>query len=707
MNIKVLIFINIILIKVEISAQPQFNNYRTTNTGSNGLVCNWVNSIAQKSDGTIWLGTYWGVCSYNNSSWTDHTLEFGLDKFLITNSVTNYPELLTRTILLCIDTLDNVWIGPTSYNYLIKYDGQSYQAIAMPSGCNASNYLFCDSQNNIWIVPNNNGVYFYDGNQCIQYSVSEGFPNNMALSVFEDSFGNVWIGGYYFLCKFNGSGFDFYTCSHPIYDMIEDDQGHIWCACGNAVLKFDGSNFSSELSGAGFGIENIEIDNQGNILCGSVNLGIFIYNGSVWNNYISQIGTNVVLRSFKDNQGILWFGSNRGLIIYNNSVFSFISTEDGLSDNYISGIYCDYQNNIWFNTSRFVSKLSVTDWSTDLIVGYWSEEDGYSNHIFNSKIMSESNGNIWIIKDSFGKYDPSGFTFISSVNFNGGGIALSMSECAPDTLFFGTYQGLIKAEGTDYGNPSTFTICNQGTGLPSDCIFSQLKDHADILWLGTALGISYYDGTGFYYFSHDENLGDSIYDIVEDSDYNLWFASNHGVGEYDGNIWTYYHEQDGLSDNEVHELLYDSKGRMWFATGNGLSMLDTTGWTVYHESDGLVYDRTLCLEEDNDGNIWVGTYYGVSKLVFPEDTLNIKQPLINSDHFIFDILNNPTSGKFTIRTNRQPDVTIYNSTGTKIQARQIRTSNSKEFDLSGLSSGIYFVKGLYKENTIKKKIIKI
>jgi len=270
---------------------------------------------------------------------------------------------------------------------------------------------------------------------------------------------------------------------------------------------------------------------------------------------------------------------------------------------------------------------------------------------------------------------------------------------------FGGFNGLAKVNGTDYYSLSTFTIYHAGEGLPSDCIFSQLRDHTGILWLGTALGISYYNGVSFHEFTQ-QGLGDSIYDIVEDTAYNLWFASNHGVGKYSSGSWTYYYKSDGLSDNEVHEMLFDSKGRMWFATNNGLSMLDTIGWTVFHKTDGLVYDRTLCLEEDHSGNIWVGTNYGVTELVFPQDTtINIKPVVSGTKRFIFDILPNPSTGNFTIRTDQNPNVSIYNSTGSIVYTRQINSFGSSQFDLTKHQAGIYFVKARFGNYVVVKKLI--
>jgi hypothetical protein len=91
--------------------------------------------------------------------------------------------------------------------------------------------------------------------------------------------------------------------------------------------------------------------------------------------------------------------------------------------------------------------------------------------------------------------------------------------------------------------------------------------------------------------------------------------------------------------------------------------------------------------------------------VLPFDTTGIIEPLSsNSDLFVFP---NPTTGKFTIRTNRQPEVCIYNSIGGLIIKKQINSNTSKEFDLSGQPAGVYFFKAICRDKVDMKKLIRL
>lgn len=107
-----------------------------------------------------------------------------------------------------------------------------------------------------------------------------------------------------------------------------------------------------------------------------------------------------------------------------------------------------------------------------------------------------------------------------------------------------------------------------------------------------------------------------IRDIIEDSNGNLWFATNGGgVSKYDGKSFTHFTDKDGLSSLFVKCLLEDKNGNLWFGTWRGgVSKYDGKSFTHFTEKEGLLNNTVNCLLEDNSGNIWIGTDGGgVSK----------------------------------------------------------------------------------------------
>ena len=73
---------------------------------------------------------------------------------------------------------------------------------------------------------------------------------------------------------------------------------------------------------------------------------------------------------------------------------------------------------------------------------------------------------------------------------------------------------------------------------------------------------------------------------------------------------------EGLSQNTIFDIAQDKQGNMWFATYDGLNKYDGYDFTIYRhdESDphsiGSVIVRA-CIT-DTQGRIWVGTEEGLS-----------------------------------------------------------------------------------------------
>jgi streptogramin lyase len=70
--------------------------------------------------------------------------------------------------------------------------------------------------------------------------------------------------------------------------------------------------------------------------------------------------------------------------------------------------------------------------------------------------------------------------------------------------------------------------------------------------------------------------------------------------------------EDGLSNAFVWDILQDRQGFLWFATEDGLNRFDGYKFTIFrHQGSGTVSHNTIwALYEDQSGTLWVGTYGG-------------------------------------------------------------------------------------------------
>lgn len=76
--------------------------------------------------------------------------------------------------------------------------------------------------------------------------------------------------------------------------------------------------------------------------------------------------------------------------------------------------------------------------------------------------------------------------------------------------------------------------------------------------------------------------------------------------------------EDGLPSSEIYQIYQDKEGYMWFATPNGLCQYDGHSIRTYKSNlytpELLTNNVVYCVTEDNDSRIWIGTYSGLNVL---------------------------------------------------------------------------------------------
>ena len=73
---------------------------------------------------------------------------------------------------------------------------------------------------------------------------------------------------------------------------------------------------------------------------------------------------------------------------------------------------------------------------------------------------------------------------------------------------------------------------------------------------------------------------------------------------------SYYHyaSSDGLASSTVYQIIQDRDGFIWFATANGLSKFDGKQFTTYRTMDGLNSNSIISIAEGYKGEIYIGNF---------------------------------------------------------------------------------------------------
>nr|WP_319397627.1 two-component regulator propeller domain-containing protein [uncultured Carboxylicivirga sp.] len=174
-----------------------------------------------------------------------------------------------------------------------------------------------------------------------------------------------------------------------------------------------------------------------------------------------------------------------------------------------------------------------------------------------------------------------------------------------------------KDDGADI-DVDKWSVYTEEDGLVSENINTLCVDQSDVIWIGTNMGVTTYDGSNFYTYPNFM-ASPIITSIAMDPDNNIWVGSfGGGLAMLDGNKWVNYQYDENsancLASNYVLSISFDASGNIWVGTSDkGVSMWDGQKWTNYTINNGLVDNYVCAISIDKQGNKWFGTNSGISK----------------------------------------------------------------------------------------------
>jgi len=172
---------------------------------------------------------------------------------------------------------------------------------------------------------------------------------------------------------------------------------------------------------------------------------------------------------------------------------------------------------------------------------------------------------------------------------------MAISGDADGMLWFGTSRsGIYRYDGKRIVNltvedgllSNTVETIYRGTFVLKDGVHPFKTRTDEMLWFGTAEGVSRYDGIcfpldvnqrktnkRFFNITKEDGLADNyIVTINGTTDGKLWFGTEEGgVSVYDGSTWMSLDKRDGLPANDIRAIYEGEEGELWFGTNNGIS----------------------------------------------------------------------------------------------------------------------------------------
>ena len=542
-----------------------------------------LQTIVEGGEGKIWTGTQDGLGCYDKKS--KKMTYYGKGREYGNNLDSN------NIFSICQDRQGDIWVGTDAgLNQFDKKTKTVARRYAHDPGNPQSlspGTVFAileDHQGDLWIGTSS-GLNRFDRNQGTfrRYAHNPRNPNspanNSIQTLFEDKNGRLWIGH-----SFQGSGLTLFdkrtgTFQHYRHDPVDptsisgdsvmgimaDAAGIIWIANLNGMLdKVDPYSHK-------FAVYRYSPDNP------------------------NTIDDNLVNVTAEDSEGTIWFATNRGLNRYDRDTGRFTRYEsnpgnqESIPGLFVCGPYEDSEKNLWVVSSenflsRFDKKkgvvaktyqtvkfpLVVIEDNTDprlLWITSWGSglarfnKDTHENRIFThdpADPASISNNNLVDIYQ-----DKTGMIWLPTM---GGGLDLFDPRTGKKTVSY-------------KHNP------DDPKSIGSDTVSHIFEDSTGTFWAGTyGGGLNRFNRKDRSFERFDQRSGfptDSVTNILEDDNHNLWIGSKIGYIRF--NTVTrktrVYTTDDGLAGNEFQEagLCRSKDGTFWLAT--------ITGANSFHPDD--------------------------------------------------------------------------------------------------------------------------
>jgi ligand-binding sensor domain-containing protein/signal transduction histidine kinase len=573
-----------------------FKIFRNDPDDTGSIGSNFIHCLYEDKNGVLWVGTENGLYKYNAT-----TESFSL---LATNSIGHIRDIQ-------MDDKGNLWF--ISAFILIKYnEAKNKMEYYDPQQYFAATSV-CVSEGTVWASTISGHLQRYDPvtnsfKAFDMFAHSDRSVNTWIEKVYATTKGTVLIGTSIHGAKL----FDIASSSYQDILTYNPDKTAIFAR--NFIQTSDDECW--------IGTES----------------GVFIYNmktAALTNlrkkyNDPYSISDNAVYTFCKDKEGGIWAGTYFGGVNYYPRQYNYFeklfpkSGGNSLSGYVAREIHQDKYGHLWIGTED--AGLNKLDTATGVFEHF--QPTGTKGSISYSNIhgMLVDGDELWIGTFEHG---------LDVLNIKTGKIIRHYSEGpAPNALksnfiycIYQTNTGDIllgTTRGAYHYNRATddFSLLKE---FPVNWYSSLLKDEKGILWGGTyGNGVHFYNtrtkqGGNFRYDQKNKNSlsSDRVNSIFEDSDKQLWFATEGGLCKYNpaSNDFTRYTTKNGLPTNFILSLLEDGNKNLWISTSKGLVCLNSKSGVLktYTKDNGLLNDQFnfSSAYKDANGRMYFGSVKGL------------------------------------------------------------------------------------------------
>jgi signal transduction histidine kinase/ligand-binding sensor domain-containing protein len=519
------------------------------------------NSIAQSTDGYLWIGTQKGLLRFDGIGFTQAR-----------DARPDSPPL-DHVLGLSTDYGGGLWIRTPETTILHYADGALTPMRVNPAADPLVTAMAPGPIQSILFASRLNGVFAWQKGHFVTISSRASLPvTSPVLSILMTPHGDVWLG-----------------------------------TRESGLLRIQGSLIvpvTTHLPGLRVNCLLLGVDNE---LFVGTDRGMASWdgNGITTSGIPEALSRGPIYAMVRDRDGNVWVGTSRGILRLNSRGASSFGEAD--SGKAITALFEDREGDLWAAGADELTRIQESAFVMHRSsVVRRSGDDSGNEH--GGPVHADSRGNIWTGPRSGGLYSIRDGKFTEFVSAHLGRDEVYSIAGEGDDLWLGSKsRGLTHIDLS--GRPNGATSFKQADGLPSASVYSVHRNRDGTIWAGTlTAGASHLQGRRFTNYAASGGLAsNTVLSIEEDSDGAMWFATPSGLSCFARNRWKTYGTQDGLPSENVSTLFEDRSGILWLGTLRGVAFVRSGQVFIPQGLPPSLRDEIFGIAQDKLGDLWITT----------------------------------------------------------------------------------------------------
>src|SRR5271163_2111474 len=566
-----------------------------------------------------------------------------------------------------------LWIGTQAG--LMRFDGVRFVAWKPPGGnelpSTRINSLLGARDGSLWIGTTM-GLARWRNGQLTNYRD----PTGTIMSILEDRDGTVWIARANIsdtkgpLCKVTDTGLRCYGRDDGIalpyaVTLANDSFGDVWLAGGPVVSRWQPGSADTYVSA---GLDPAEIFNGVLALAGRPDGPLWVglvqpgKGGGLqqlvqgaWKPFVTPEfdgSTLEVTALLLDRDSSLWVGTlNQGIYRIRGNKVDRFGSSDGLSGDAVTGLFQDREGNIWIATSSGIDNLH------DLRVASFSTRQGLSSDQVDS-VLASRDGTVWIGNYNLDVLRSGKITSIQPRNGLPGREMTSLLEDRDGRLWVGTDEELSVYE------RGKFTKIHTRDGSPLGTVRAMAEDVDGSIWAATSghsaenrNRLLRIQGLGIREEISSPQLP-LANTLAADPHGGVWLGlATGGLARYRNGQMEFISLNRSPHDGPVHGLIVNSDASVLAATASGLVGWQNGRVQSLTVRNGLPCDLIYALISDRKATLWLYAACGLIAIPNAELQRWWKSPDATVNTRVFDVFDGaqPMSTPFRPNASQSPD----------------------------------------------------